>query len=274
MKRTGLFSSLTAMCVAAVLTSCVSSEKIVYFQGSEDMFREPRPITQTYEMRIKPADQVYIKVTCAEPELLQPFSQDVIVGNTNMTGSYSSYSVNSGMGSVYGYIVDNQGYIHLPVLGKVRVADMTCEEASVVLEQSITDKMQIKDPDVTIKLLNARVSVLGAAKSPRVVSLSSERNTILDVLAQCGDVDPSALRKKVLLFRETDGMRTRYELDLTQADIFESPAFYVQQNDLIYIQHNKSENVKSSAFSTFLSTGASIIGVISSIVALTIALTK
>lgn len=263
---------------AALLTSCVSSKKIIYFQGSEEMYREPQTITQTYEMRLKPADQIYIKATCEQPDLLQQLTQDVVVGGIGgggRTGS-SAYSSNisSSMGSVYGYVLDNQGDVHLPVLGKVHLADQTCEEAAITLAEMITQKLEIKDPDVTVKLLNARVSVLGAAKSPRVVSLSSERNTILDVLAQCGDVDPSALRKKVLLFREADGKRTRYELDLTQADIFNSPAFYVEQNDLIYIQHNKSENVKSSAFSTFLSTGASILGVVSSIVALTIALSK
>ena len=212
-----------------------------------------------------------------QPDLLQPFTQDVVVGGVGgRTGTSSSYmsNINSSMGSVYGYTLDNQGYVHLPVLGKVRLSDQTCEEAALTIAQQITQQMEIKDPDVTVKLLNARVSVLGAAKSPRVISLTSERNSILDILSQCSDVDPSALRKKVLLFREADGKRTRYELDLTQADIFNSPAFYVEQNDLIYIQHNKSENVKSSAFSTFLNTGASILGVISSIVALTIALSK
>lgn len=277
MKHSYIHSAMAIVATAAMLSSCVSSEKIVYFQGSEEMFREPQAITQTYEMHIKPADQIYIKVGCSEPELLEPFNQDVVMGSLggNRT-SVSSMSMGSGstLGNIYGYTVDNQGNVHLPVLGVVHVADLTCDEAAAIIARQIENKMTIKSPDVTVKLLNARVSVLGAAKSPRVVNLTSERNTILDVLAQCSDVDPSALRKKVLLFREADGLRARYELDLTQADIFNNPAFYVQQNDLIYIQHNKSENVKSSAFSTFLSAGAGILGFLSSVIALTISLTK
>ena len=96
----------------------------------------------------------------------------------------------------------------------------------------------------------------------------------MDILSQCGDVSDQALRQKVSLYREENGKRERFAIDLTQDDIFESPAFYVQQNDVIYVEPNKSQNVKSSAFSTFLGVGGSIISAISSAVAIVIAVTK
>ena len=272
--KKSLTLALTAVTAALSLSSCVSSKKIIYFQGSDEKFAQAQQILQKYEMRLKPADQILIKVTCDQPELLEVFNLDVTMGSGNRSGSNLSYGSTGSMGSVYGYTIDNEGFVNLPMMGKVQVKDLTTDEAAKAIEQKIIEKNIIKEPDVTVRLLNARVAVLGAVKSPHVVSLTSERNTILDVLSQCGDVSDQALRQKVTLYRETNGQRSMYHLDLTQADIFESPAFYVQQNDMIYVQPNKSQNVKSSAFSTFLSTGASILGVISSIVALVIALSK
>ena len=174
--------------------------------------------------------------------------------------------------SEVGYTIDNTGAVRLPVLGLVQVGGMTCDQAAKAIEQTITQKNIIKNPDVTVRLLNARVAVLGAVKSPHVVSLTSERNTILDVLSQCGDLSDQGLREKVSLYREDNGIRQKYDLDLTQANIFESPAFYVQQNDLIYVQPNKSQNVRSSAFSTFLGVGGSVISALASVTALVISI--
>ena len=267
-------SFLALMAVVAVcLTSCVSSKKIIYFQGADSIYAQAQQIQQKYEMKLKPADQVLIKVTCDSPELLEIFNSDVMMGSGNRNGMSSSYASGT-MTNAYGYTVDNNGDLILPVIGKVQVQHLTCDEAAIVIEEAIKAKNIIKDPDVTVRLLNARVTVLGAVKSPRVVTLTSERNSVLDVLSQCGDVSDQALRQKVTLFREEDGVRTMYHMDLTQADIFENPAFYVQQNDLVYVQPNKSQNVKSSAFSTFLSSAASIVGFITSITALIISLSK
>lgn len=269
------FASLTVAIAAVVcLTSCVSSKKIVYFQGSEDMFQQAQQILQKYEMHLKPADQILIKVTCDNPELLEVFNQDITLGAGVRNGANMSYGTTGSMGSVYGYTIDNNGDVKLPVIGMVHVGGLTCDQAAVAIENTISGKNIIKNPDVTVRLLNARVAVMGAVKQPHVVALNSERNTVLDVLSQCGDVSDQALRRKVTLYREENGQRMCYELDLTDTNIFQSPAFYVQQNDLIYVEPNKSQNVKSSAFTTFLSAGASIVAVISSVVAVVIAVTK
>ena len=257
--------------LALCLTSCVSTKKIQYFQGSDQMFEQAQAILQTYEMHLKPADQILIKVTCDNPELLEVFNLDVTLGAGSRNGGNLSYGTTGSMGSVYGYTIDNKGDVRLPVLGVVRVGGMTCDEAAKTIEQTIIQKNIIKNPDVTVRLLNARVAVLGAVKTPHVVSLTSERNTILDVLSQCGDLSDQGLREKVSLYREDNGIRQKYDLDLTQANIFESPAYYVQQNDLIYVQPNKSQNVRSSAFPTYLSASASILGLVSSITALVFA---
>ncbi len=259
--------------VMVLASSCVSTKKIVYFQGSEQLFQQAQQIMQQYEMRLKPADQVYVKVTCSEPDLLTIFAQDVIMGTTGYTNSSSLSSSNS-MSNAYGYTVTNDGCLVLPALGRVEVEGCTSDEAAVKIENKIRENNLIKDPEVTVRLINARVAVLGAVKSPQIVSLSSERNTILDVLAKCGDVGDTGLRQRVKLYRESNGQRTMYEVDLTKTDIFNNPAYYVQQNDLIYVEPNKSQSIKSSAFYTFLTAGSSILGVISAILSMVVLVTK
>ena len=271
MKKTTSF--LFALMAMLLMSSCVSTKKIVYFQDSDEVFRQGQQILQQYEMRLKPADQVFIKVTCSEPELLTIFAQDVIMGTA---GSVSSSYINStgNMTNAYGYTVTNEGFVILPAVGRVNVAGCTCDEAAKRIEQSIVEANLIKDPEVTVLLLNARVAVLGAVRSPQVVSLTSERNTILDVLSRCGDIADTGLRQKISLYREENGERKKYSIDLTDCDVFQNPAYYVQQNDMIYVEPNKSQSVKSSAFYTFLSASASIIGVISTIVSIVVLVTK
>ena len=268
-------SLLFALMTVLLMSSCVSTKKIVYFQNSEEVFSQAQQIVQQYEMRLKPADQVLIKVTCSEPELLTIFAQDVTMGTAG-TGSSSYLNSGSGgtMSNAYGYTVTNDGNLILPAIGVVSVSGCTCDEAAKRIEQSIIDANLIKDPEVTVRLLNGRVAVLGAVKSPKVVNLTSERNTILDVLSQCGDIADTGLRKKISLYREENGERKMYSIDLTDCDVFQNPAYYVQQNDMIYVEPNKSQSIRSSAFYTFLSAGSSIVSVIASVVAIVISVTK
>lgn len=273
MKRTPFLTKLMLPLMVGILfTSCVSQKKLVYFQGSDQLYAQAQNIAQQYEMRIKPADQIMVKITCqSEPKLLCVFAQDVTMGQY---GQNSSTASNGTLSNTNGYTVTNQGSVILPAVGRVYVDNMTCDEAAKAIEDKVKELNLVVDPEVTVRLLNARVTVIGAVKSPKTVNLTSERNTVIDVLAQCGDLDASSLRQNVKLFRETNGIRQMYVLDLTDVNVFTSPAFYVQQNDMIYVEPNKSLGVKSSAFYTFLGAGASILGLISSIVALAISLKK
>lgn len=261
--------SLLAIAVITLLatTSCVSTEKIVYFQGSELQFASPQKIMQQYQMRLKPADQVLIKVTCSEPKLLQIFAQDLTMGTLGTNSSYMNNSSGT-MSNAYGYTVTNNGELILPALGNIKVDGTTVEECAKLIEKRIMEKGLIPDPEVTVRLLNARVTVVGAVHGPKVVNLTSERNSIVDILAQCGDIDDTGLRYKVKLYREENNEMKMYELDMTKSDIFNSPAYYVQQNDMIYVEHNKSKQIRASSFYTALSAWSSIVGVITTCVSL------
>lgn len=272
MKRASLLIGCMLILMTGILsTSCVSKKKLVYFQGADTLYNNAQKIAQQYEMRLKPADQIMVKITTAgpAPELLQVFARDVTMGTLSSSQSYTQTGT---LSSAYGYTVTNNGYVILPAVGRVYVDNMTCEEAARAIEQEVVAQKLITEPEVTVRLLNARVTVVGAVKSPRSVALTSERNTVIDVLAQCGDLDVTSMRENIKLFRETNGERKMYTLDLTDVNIFNSPAFYVQQNDMIYVEPNMSLGVKSSAFYTFLTAGATILGLASSIVALVFAI--
>lgn len=263
------YSVLSVLALAAMMCSCVSTKKIVYFQGADSLYQQAQQVMQQYEMKLKPADQIMVKVTCSEPDLLSVFSQDVVMGTSgggrSGSGSYLNSSGSGNMSNAYAYTITNDGYVVLPSIGKVSVAGLTTVDAAKVIEERITEVNHISDPDVTVMLLNARVAVLGAVKSPRVVNLTSERNTVLDILSQCGDIADTGLRQKIKLFREVNGERMMYEMDLTKSDVFNSPAYYVQQNDLIYVEPNKSQSIKSSAFYTFWTAGATIISTLATV---------
>ena len=260
------FLLLALAVVAMCTTGCVSSKKIIYFQGSDTMFAHAQKILQHYEMRLKPADQVVIKVTSSEPDLLKSFSQGVILGSSSSnTGNIGG---SNSMGNLYSYTVSSEGDITLPIMGKVHVADLTTEEVSALVAEKLISGGYVNDPEVTTKLLNARVTVLGAAGHVSVINLTSERNTISDILAQCGDIDDTGFKHKVRLYREQNGERVMYILDLTKADIFRSPAYYVQQNDLIYVEPNRTKNIKASPMYTYMSAGSSIIGAVMTVISL------
>ncbi len=268
-KMKKFYSILSVMTFAVMMCSCVSTKKIVYFQGADSLYTQAQQVLQQYEMKLKPADQILVKVTCSEPDLLSVFAQDVVMGTSGgsrgTNSSYVSSGASGGMSNAYGYTITNDGYVVLPSIGKVHVAGLTTVDAAKEIEEKIKEVNHIADPGVTVNLLNARVAVLGAVKGPRVVSLTSERNTVLDVLSQCGDIADTGLRQKIKLFREVDGQRMMYEMDLTKSNVFESPGYYVQQNDLIYVEPNKSQSIKSSAFYTFWTAGATIISTLATV---------
>lgn len=151
MKR--IFALTPLIGLILLMTSCVSTKKIVYFQGSDSIFSQAQDIMQQYEMKLKPADQILIKLTCSEPELLNIFAQDVVMGTAG--SSISTNITNQGnMTNAYAYTVTNDGYIILPAVGKVKVEGMTTDETAKRIEESIQEKNLIKDPGVTVRLLN------------------------------------------------------------------------------------------------------------------------
>lgn len=266
---------LALVAVCGTLTSCVSTKKIIYFQGSDSLFKDPQKIAQLYDMRIKPADRVSVTISCSDAELLAPFAQNITLGTSFMNAKTGTMSAgNSTQDAYLGYTIDKDGFITLPVIGKVKAEGFTEESLAKEIQDRIISSGYIKDPQVTVKFTNARVSVLGAVNRPGQINLTSQRNSILDILSMAGDIADYGLKTNVRLFREVNGERQMYTIDMTKDDIFKSPAFYVQQNDVIYVEPNKAAMVKNSSFFTFWNASASIVSLLISIATIVIAVSK
>ena len=248
-------------------TSCVSTKKMIYMQGADLLRDNPQEITQDYELCIKADDQLYVIVSSKEPELLAPFA------NTQILGSTSSGGAN--MQETQGFRVDKYGKINIPILGEIEAEGYTCSQLAGEIKKCLEERQYIKDPTVSVRIKAGKVAVMGEVGSPGLHEMSGDRMTLLEALSAAGDLTPSAKREKILVIREERGTRKTYTVDLTSSsDVLNSSCYYLQQNDVVYVEPNKSINIKGSSTLSYLGAGASIISVLTSIVSLIIVLSK
>ena len=259
------FCLVLLMCCMGGMTSCVSSKKMLYLQGADKLHENPQKIAGVYELRIKPDDQLLITINSKAPELLAPFANSQVLG---------SNSTNIGQETT-GLLVSQNGKIEIPVLGEMQAAGLTRQELADVIKNKLIEGEYIKDPTVLVRFKGAKIVVLGEVGSPGVKDLPSERVTILEAIGMAGDLPPTAHRENILVIREENGERKSYNVNLTSGeDILNSLVFYVQQNDVVYVEPNNAINVKGSSALTYLSAGGSIIGVLASVLSLVFILTK
>lgn len=252
-------------CVLGGMTSCVSSKKMLYLQGADKLHENPQKIENNYELRIKPDDQLLITINSKAPELLTPFANSQVLGSSSSTNTQETT----------GLLVSQSGKIEIPVLGEMQAAGLTRQELADAIKNKLIEGEYIKDPTVLVRFKGAKIVVLGEVGSPGVKDLPGERVTILEAIGLAGDLPPTAHRENILVIREENGERKSYSVDLTSGeDILNSPVFYLQQNDVVYVEPNKAINVKGSSALTYLSAGSSIIGVLASVLSLIFILAK
>lgn len=233
MRKSPVF--LLAVLVLMLMYGCKSAKNVAYFQNIDTT--SLKASAGLYSARIMPKDELTITVNSTDPAASAPFNLSVS-GTTNNTSQFMSTQQ-----MLVSYLVDNDGTINFPKLGKIRVAGMTKQE----LQNYITEKIAPnfadgETPIVTVKMSNYRVTVMGEVASPRVVSVSSEKMSVLEAIASAGDLGIYGTRTDVLLLREDgNGEKSAHRLDLTDANIINSPYYYVQQNDVIYVTPNKTK---------------------------------
>ncbi len=200
------------------LTSCVSSKKIVYFQ--EEVGKSVASIPQKYEPLLEADDLLTITVAAINTEAAVPF---------NLFEGAQSTPIQ--------YLVNSNGEIDFPVLGTLKVAGLTTKELSEQLKIRLKD--YLKNPTVNIRLVNFKVTILGDVNSPGAYTIPTERITIIEALGLAGDLQIQGNRKSVTLIREKGGERTFVPIDLTSKKLFDSPYYFLAQNDVIYVEPNK-----------------------------------
>ncbi len=257
--------SLGLIAIIVIFSSCSMSKKLPYFKDLESS-NETIPILQN-EPRIHNNDMLSIVVSAIDPLTVAPFNLPII--------SYSSpgeEKLNT-TPTMQPYIVDINGEINFPILGKIKIGGLKKSEAATLIKEKL--KPYLKDPIVTIQFLNYKITILGEVNHPGTYTISNEHTSILQALGLAGDMTIYGRRDNVLLIREmADGKKEYVRIDLTKTDILSSPFYYLQQNDIIYIEPNKTRinNVISSSASTnaaiYLSTLSSLASVATTIVAI------
>ena len=206
------------MCVVVLCTSCASSKKVVYLQDVVPL--KQQDIEQKYEVYVHNDDLLAIMVNSKNPELALPFNMPMV-----------SYQLGSGS--------TNSGSQR--VLGKLHVAGLTRMQLTEMIKQRLIEGDLIKDPIVTVQFLNYKVSVMGEVNRPGSFNISGDRITLLEALSMAGDLTIYGRRDRVAVIREKDGKRTILMHDLRSSDIFNSPCYYLQQNDIVYVEPNKAK---------------------------------
>lgn len=211
-----------------LLSSCVTHDELLNFTKGPELPISPVDIQNLPQLEIQPDDLISIRVKTLDPLAAQPFNVDPDRNmNMNMGGG-------GGMRPLIGYLVSREGTIDFPMLGTLEVIGLTTDELKEQLLQRL--KPFLKNPVVLVRFLNFRLTVLGEISRPGTYFVGQERVTLLDMLGQAGDITPYGNRTNVLVIREQNGQRVTARLNLHQRDIFESPFFYLQQNDVIYVE--------------------------------------
>ncbi len=223
-----LKKTILLVLVSVLLFSCVARRNMVYYRNIESM--NHKEMTNSYEIKIQPDDLLMIAVSCDDPEIAKPFNAGP---QNSQTASNTSSSQQSGPT----YLVDVNGVIDFPVLGKLTIGGLTRTQVMKMLNEKIS--LYIKKPLITLVIKNYKVTVQGEVTTPGIYSFDSERFTLVDALIRAGDLKIQAKRKNILIIRQTDGVLTYNRVDITKVDFINSPFYYLRQNDIVYVQPNR-----------------------------------
>tara|TARA_R110000868_G_scaffold410823_1_gene700367 strand:+ start:595 stop:1368 length:774 start_codon:yes stop_codon:yes gene_type:complete len=205
--------------------SCTPKKDILYYQNIETMAQEK---LNSYEIRIQPDDLLKINISAEDPTITAPFNLNPSNVGSSGGGSAGSSSV------VTDYLVDADGYIDFPELGRLKLSGLTRSEVLALFKKKIS--AYIKNPIITIRLENFKVVVQGEVGGAGVLKVSSDRFTLIEALTMAGDLKPTSRRDNILVIRDIDGVKSYHRVDVTKADFINSPYYYMAQNDVVYVE--------------------------------------
>ncbi|MDY3063034.1 MAG: polysaccharide biosynthesis/export family protein [Bacteroidaceae bacterium] len=253
-----------------LLYSCSTPKDIAYFQDAT--ITDSMALQLQQQFRLRPEDKIYIVVSSSNPMLEKQFTLAASASNRNTSNTTNSTSagLNSSGSQIITYTVDEQGTIDFPVLGKIRVADKTRGEVAAYIKKRLIERELVSDPIVTVEYANLSVNVIGEVSKPGNIAISKDHFTIIDAISQAGDLTINGNRRNVMVNRNCDGVNKVYYIDLTNMqNTLISPAYYLQQNDLVYIAPNEKRKRESANISNATQSPYFWISVASMITAIT-----
>lgn len=239
---------LIILAIAVVtLASCHTEEKILYFQDVE--IGKEENIENVTEIRLQPKDQISIVVNSKDSELAALFN---LVRARQTLGITNGNVFSGNQGDIAGYTLDDNGEIDFPQVGKVKLAGLNKGQAAAKIKEILVTRNLCADAIVTVEFLNLYVSVIGEVAKPGKYSITKDRMTILEAISMAGDLTIHGRRDNIYVVREVEGKRVTYEVDIRSKDLFKSPAYYLQQNDAIYVHPSKvragQSNINENSF--------------------------
>ncbi len=211
------------------LLSCTHKQKIIYFQGG----LSTSETNKNYSPVLKSDDMISISVLGFDEQASKPFNLPVL----NLAQSNSGYT--QGIPSPLSYLIDAEGNIEFPVIGKIKLAGLTQSAAIDVLKQQL--KPYLNNPTIIIRILNFKITVLGDVRNPGTFTIPNERITLPEALGLAGDLEITGMRKNILVIRDINGKKTETRVDLTTKELFSTSVYYLQQNDVIYVEPNRAK---------------------------------
>ncbi|MDX2360023.1 MAG: polysaccharide biosynthesis/export family protein [Crocinitomicaceae bacterium] len=230
-----LFILLIITCIT--VNSCGSKKKLVYFQDSVN--GSSQAIAVQFVPKIEVGDVLSIEVTGTDPDVASPYNQAELVRQGNQIGSYDN-----GVPATHGYLVSSDSTVSMPIIGDIKVAGLTRKSAIELVESILAQYLE--KPNVSMRILNFKITVLGEVETPGTFSIPNERVTILEAIGIANDLKITGERKNVLVIRHIDGEKKEYIIDLTSNELFSSPAYYLKQNDVVYVSPNRKSRYDSS----------------------------
>jgi polysaccharide export outer membrane protein len=250
-----MFKQLIIFSVLIVtVSSCKLREKLVYFNDSTSIENK----SNNFSPILKVDDLISLSVSDLDQETVALF-------NAQSTGGQSPDYVN-GIAVNNGYLIDVNGEVNLPIIGKIKIAGLKRSEAILIIENEL--KKYLNNPVVHLNILNFKITILGEVSIPGTYRIPNERITILEAIGLAGDLKITGIRNNVLVIREDKNGKKEFRIDLTSKEIFNSPVYYLQQNDVVYIEPNMNTRVNS----TFLKSNGPIFISLTSILLSTIIL--
>jgi polysaccharide biosynthesis/export protein len=223
-----------------VMTSCVNTRKATYFNDIADTAMIAA--TNIPEPVINPNDLLSISVSSLDP-------QSTLLFNTpNLpVAPGGAATSNNTLQQAVGYLVNKDGMIKFPILGEIKAQGLTKKELETNITQQLLNKKLLFDPIVNVRFLNYRVTVLGEVAHPGVITVPSEQISILEALGQAGDLTINGKRDNVAIIRQhNDGTRTVNRLNLNSSNVLRSPYFFLQSNDVVYVEPDKAKTAGAS----------------------------
>ncbi len=221
---------LSFLTLAFLISACGSKKNVVYFQDTGNF--ETLVNKNNFVPKFKVDDLVSIFISTLDPEASVPFN--LVRGSSSVDSR----------GEPVDYLIDKEGEIDFPVIGKVKIAGLSSEEVRLLLRQRLSD--YLKDPIINIRLMNYTVTILGEVNQPGTYPVNGEQITILEALGLAGDLTIKGLRENILVIRDFNGAKVYTRIDLTKKGALDSPVYYLTQNDVVYVEPNKSAIASSS----------------------------